>query len=224
MSATGRSQDIEQATMSSSIRRLTTATVILNNPVLATMILNNPPSRVQMLRELNNGMDGEAVLTDVKELLKTEDGCETMRRLIVRSAAFLAEFFIQSYKHAARVPFVTLIHAVNEWRAKVTYCVYFHFLQIRFNDAQHDKLPSTTAENEFKAQPHSVEWELDEENFDEAQMQARRGKVHFSEILYKICPDVASKIRKELDTFLNNARQLQLLRVGNVWSHRKEGI
>ncbi|OCH84428.1 hypothetical protein OBBRIDRAFT_839705 [Obba rivulosa] len=74
----------------------------------------------------------------------------------------------------ARVPFVTLIHAVDEWRAKVTLCVYSHFLQVRFNDAQHDKLPSTTAENEFKAQPRSVERELDEENFDEAQMQARR--------------------------------------------------
>ncbi|OCH83920.1 hypothetical protein OBBRIDRAFT_869275 [Obba rivulosa] len=97
-SATGESQNIEQATM--------------------------PPP--------NNGVDREAVLTDVKELLKTEDGCETMRSfslaiahnldkdaldelidllwadstnlplIVVRSAAFLAEFFIQSYKHAAR--------------------------------------------------------------------------------------------------------------------------
>lgn len=82
-----------------------------------------------LLRELNDSVDGEAVLKDVKELLGTEDGRETIRSfsliiahnlnkdvldelaellwadltnpplIVVRSAGFLADFFIQFHEH-----------------------------------------------------------------------------------------------------------------------------
>ncbi|OCH96719.1 hypothetical protein OBBRIDRAFT_787289 [Obba rivulosa] len=87
-----------------------------------------------LLRELNDSVDGEAVLTDVKELLKTEEGRETIRSfslviahnldkdvldelagllwadltnpplIAVRSAGFLAEFYTQFHEHCVSQP------------------------------------------------------------------------------------------------------------------------
>ena len=97
---------------------------------------------VPLLRELNESVQGEAVLKDVKELLETEQGKDwligftiviahnlekdTLEKLAsllwsqpdgpplvsVRSAGFLAEFHIQYHEHCGQSPLYSVFHLV----------------------------------------------------------------------------------------------------------------
>ncbi|EMD36162.1 hypothetical protein CERSUDRAFT_84251 [Gelatoporia subvermispora B] len=180
-----------------------------------------------LLRELNDSVDGEAVLKDVKELLGTEDGRETIRSfsliiahnlnkdvldelaellwadltnpplIVVRSAGFLADFFIQFHEHCVSQPHTDGTPSLRitrpfpellRWARELDFDsvdptthahIPFVVILVRAVDdwrAKHDdKLPSTSAEkNEFKAQLRAMKHKPDEENFDEAEAQAWR--------------------------------------------------
>ncbi|KAI0916687.1 hypothetical protein AcV5_003113 [Taiwanofungus camphoratus] len=183
---------------------------------------------VPLLRELNDSVQGEVVLKDVKVLLTTEEGRDYVRsfslviahnlqkdilddlaRLLwadpanppliaVRSAGFLAEFFIQFHEHCVSQPHTdeTLpslritrpFPALLEWARSLDLDamdptdhghIPFVVILVRAVDnwrrAHDGALPQTSEEKQaFKAAVRSLRRKPDEENFDEAEAQAWR--------------------------------------------------
>ncbi|KZT00338.1 uncharacterized protein LAESUDRAFT_709013 [Laetiporus sulphureus 93-53] len=183
---------------------------------------------VPLLRELNDSVQGEAVLKNVKDLIATEDGQEFVRGfslviahnlqedvldelarllwadianpplIVVRSAGFLAEFFVQFHEHCVSEPhtdetppslrIIRPFPALLEWARSLDLDnmdptdhahVPFVIILVRAVDdwrkAHDGKLPATSTEKqEFKASVRAMRRKADEENFDEAEAQAWR--------------------------------------------------
>ncbi|PCH41969.1 hypothetical protein WOLCODRAFT_137629 [Wolfiporia cocos MD-104 SS10] len=182
---------------------------------------------VPLLRELNDSVGGEAVVRNVEDVLSEEEGREwvrgfslvvahnlrkdTLERLakmlwedvsappliVVRSAGFLAEFFIQFHEQCVSEPhtdetppslrITRPFPALREWAVGVDYDaldptdhghVPFAVILVRAVEdwkAEHGALPSTYAEKQaFKAVLRALKKKPDEENFDEAEAQAWR--------------------------------------------------
>ncbi|KAH9912229.1 uncharacterized protein B0H18DRAFT_1055149 [Fomitopsis serialis] len=183
---------------------------------------------VPLLRELNDSVEGEAVVKDVHDLLKTDEGrafvsgfslviAHNLRKdtldelakllwadlsnpslLVVRSAGFLAEFFIQYHEQCVsqphtdeNVPSLRIIRpfpAIAKWASELDFDkldptdhghVPFVIILLRAVEdwkKSHDgKLPATMPERKaFKAQIAAMRKKIDEENFDEAEAQAWR--------------------------------------------------
>ncbi|KAH9829038.1 uncharacterized protein C8Q71DRAFT_912070 [Rhodofomes roseus] len=183
---------------------------------------------VPLLRELNDSVEGEAVVKDVRELLKTDEGrafvsgfslviAHNLRKdtldelskllwadhsnpplIAVRSAGFLAEFFIQYHERCVaqphtddNVPSLRIIRpfpALSKWASELDFDkldptehghVPFVIILVRAVEdwkKTHDgKLPSTTPERKaFKEQIAAMRKKIDEENFDEAEAQVWR--------------------------------------------------
>ncbi|KAI0079164.1 hypothetical protein K474DRAFT_1689972 [Panus rudis PR-1116 ss-1] len=182
---------------------------------------------VPLLRELNDSVDGAAVVKSLDEVLSSEDGRAwvksfslviahnlpkgTLEKLsallwedltdppliVVRSAGFLADFYIQFREqciiesHSEAAPSLRLTKpfpALQEWANSLDYSkldptdhahVPFVIILIKEADqwrAEHGgSLPKTYQEKqEFKKRIRNRQAKLDEENFEEAETQAWR--------------------------------------------------
>ncbi|KZT64805.1 hypothetical protein DAEQUDRAFT_717458 [Daedalea quercina L-15889] len=181
-----------------------------------------------LLRELNDSVEGEAILKDVGEYLKTDEGrafissfslviTHNLRKdtldelsrflwagfnnpplMVVRSAGFLAEFFIQYHEQCVaqphtdeNVPSLRIVRpfpALTKWASELDLDsldptehghVPFVIILVKavgeWKDSHDGKLPSTMPERkEFKEHVVAMRKKIDEENFDEAEAQAWR--------------------------------------------------
>ncbi|GBE84542.1 hypothetical protein SCP_0605210 [Sparassis crispa] len=198
----------------------------LNGP--ASIGRSRAEEAVTLLRELNDSVSAEAITKDINMLLATDDGrdwvrnfslvithnlpndtLDTLSRLLwddptgpqliaVRSAGFLAEFYIQFREHCVSQPhtdetapslrITRPFPALLQWARDLdlsaldpTTHAHIPFVVILVHAvdawrAEHGGvLPSTYAEKEhFKETLHARKMKLDEENFDEAEAQAYR--------------------------------------------------
>ncbi|KAJ3477723.1 hypothetical protein NLI96_g10270 [Meripilus lineatus] len=180
-----------------------------------------------LLNELNDSVNGAAVVKSVEQVLETEEGrewirsftlviahnplkgtLETLSRLlwedpanpplmVVRSAGFLADFYIQFHEHciiephSETAPSLRLTKpfpALQQWADSLDYKAvdptehaHIPFVVILIKEAdkwraEHDgNFPKTSAEKDaFKARIRALQLKLDEENFEEAEAQAVR--------------------------------------------------
>ncbi|CCM05676.1 uncharacterized protein FIBRA_07906 [Fibroporia radiculosa] len=183
---------------------------------------------VQLLCELNESVEGEAVVKDISDLLQTEQGRAYVRSfslvvahnlrkdvldglslllwndlsnpplIVVRSAGFLAEFFIQFHEQCVAQPhtdetppslrITRPFPALLQWARELDFDkldptehghVPFVIILVRALDdwrkSHNGAPPSTSADKQaFKAAVREMRRKPDEENFDEAEAQAWR--------------------------------------------------
>jgi len=188
---------------------------------------NRAEEAVPLLTELNESVDGKAVAKDIDELLQTNEGREwvkgfslviahnlgkdtldTLSKLlwddltnppliIVRSAGFLADFYIQFHEqciiepHSETFPSLRLTRpfpALAEWAKSIDYDaldptehahIPFPIILVKVTEnwrAEHNgELPKDREEKQqFKSQIRDLQKKIDEENFEEAEAQSWR--------------------------------------------------
>ncbi|KAI0794835.1 hypothetical protein C8Q75DRAFT_747634 [Abortiporus biennis] len=188
---------------------------------------NRAQEALPLLKELNDSVDGEAVTKSVKELLSTDEGKKWIKGfslviahnlkkgeleqlsnllwedlndpplIVVRSAGFLADFYIQFHEqciiepHSDTAPSLRITKpfpALQKWADETDFSkldptehAHVPFVIILIKAADHWRkehngdLPKTYDEKkQFKAYVRSLQTKIDEENFEEAEAQAVR--------------------------------------------------
>ncbi|THH17970.1 hypothetical protein EUX98_g9034 [Antrodiella citrinella] len=188
---------------------------------------NRAEEAVPLLTELNDSVDGKASTKDIDELLRTDEGREWIKSftlviahnlgkdtietlskllwdglanpplLVVRSAGFLADFYIQFHEqciiepHSETFPSLRLTRpfpALAEWAKSTDYDaidptdhahIPFPIILVKETEkwkAEHNgELPKKYADKQsFKSQIRDLQKKMDEENFEEAEAQSWR--------------------------------------------------